>query len=227
MKYLKNKIKSNFLWATIPLFALLIWSSCEGKYNPRSANQAVEKVDSFDRIKVSQDHTDVDKIRGSYTYIIEPEAMVYPVVKADSITSKDSGHLSHTEMPTIDIVVESSKMDVMENRPPLYGETCMEAEYPVKCSSDNVANYIRENLEFPEEAMVDGKSGPEMISFYVSKSGDVEDIKVSSAHSSCEGCRSAAYAVIAAMPNKWTSALEDGKPVRAKITIPIEFKTLD
>jgi TonB family protein len=222
--------KSKTLIFPLNLFVLLVLTtliSCEGKYNPRHQSGLDVSPDSLS-LKVKQDNLDIDPEPGSYTYIIRPEDMVVPVVKADSITSSKS-ELKETvqKMAPIQIVVQSSLTDIEKNRPPLFSEQCLTAEYPVKCSSNKIAHFIRENLKFPTDAVITGYDGVEMVSIQINKDGEVDNIEVQSNKNGCKDCQAAAYSVIAAMPDKWVPALENGNPVATEVTIPIEFTTLN
>jgi TonB family protein len=227
MNFYRNKLLTLLFNAILLLtFALLI--ACEGKYNPRDHDNLDIPTDSLISLKVKQDNLDVEPDPGSYTYITNPEALVVPVVEADSISdSKSETKVIAENLAPIQIVVQSSQSDVKENRPPLYSVECLHAAYPVKCSSDKVAEFVRENLKFPEEAAITGYDGVEIVSLQVTEEGAIEDIQVESRKNGCRDCQTSAYSVVAAMPDQWIPALENGKPVRAKITIPIEFKTLD
>lgn len=154
--------------------------------------------------------------------------MVIPVVEADHISNqKSESTISAQNMTPIQIVVRSSQTDLKQNRPPLYGEECLDAEYPVKCSSDKVTQFVREHLKFPKEALISGYDGVEIVSLQVTKKGTVESIEVRSRKNGCRDCQTSAYSVVAAMPDRWVPALENGEPIATTVTIPIEFRTLN
>ena len=228
-KMIFHKNKSLILiFNTTFLITSIFLMGCEGKYNPRDHSSLDIPTDSLMSLKVKQDNVDVEPDPGSYTYIIKPEAMVIPVVKADSITDqKSESTVTKRNMAPIQIVVQSSQADIEENRPPLYGEECLAAEFPVRCSSDKLTHFVRDHLEFPAEATTTGYDGMEIVSIQITKEGSVEDIQVQSDKTVCKDCQTAAYSVIAALPDKWLPALENGKPVTSTVTIPIKFRTLN
>lgn len=222
MKITNNKKIEIYLKNILCATAFIGLIACEGKYNPRVEDVSVAVTDSFQRVKTSQDNSRVEN-ESAYTYIIDPEEMVFPVVTADSV----SGDSSNEMLSPIAIVVQSTRKDIEENRPPLYGEECLEQPFPVRCSSDNISAFVRENLEFPESATGQTVQGIEMVTIRVSKEGKISDVKIESSESNCDSCKEAAYSVVSSMPAQWLPALKDGKPVSTRITIPIEFKTLN
>ena len=218
LKYLKYAL-------FFPVVLTLV--ACEGRYNPRDQDSVEVTTDSIQRVKISQDNTEMEMHPGAYTYIVDPHDIVVPVVEADSIASTDPEGAEEEKLGPVEIIVSSPRLDLQVNRPPLFGEECLDMEYPVKCSSDKVAAFIRNNLEFPEAAISAGHEGKQLVTIHVTEEGKVNDIQVEPEHNNCESCQTAAYSVVAAMPDDWVPALEDGKSVGTKVTIPIEFKTLD
>ncbi|MCF8222874.1 MAG: TonB family protein [Bacteroidales bacterium] len=80
--------------------------------------------------------------------------------------------------------------------------------------------YIYENLQYPAKAKEEGIEGKVVVEFVVNKSGKAEDIKI--LESSYKGFNSAAMEVFSNMP-EWKPGKQRGKPVRAKLQVPVEF----
>lgn len=227
MIFYKNKRLTLFFNVLI-LLTFTFFIGCEGKYNPRDNANLDTPTDSLMGLKVKQDNVDVEPDHGAYTYIIRPEGVVVPVVTADSISDeKPRLDVTAQDMAPIQIVVQSSQADIEENRPPLYGKECLTAEYPVKCSSEKITQFVQENLELPEEATTTGYDGIEIVSLQITKDGAVEDIQVQSGENDCRDCQTAACSVVAALPDRWVPALENGEPMTTTVTIPIRFRTLE
>ena len=84
-----------------------------------------------------------------------------------------------------------------------------------------MTEYIRDNIEFPEEAH-DFGGGNVFVEFIVDKEGNVTKVKV--LKSARKYLNSAAVAVVAGMP-KWSPGLnKSGRRVRVKQVVPIKFK---
>jgi hypothetical protein len=92
------------------------------------------------------------------------------------------------------------------------------------CSNKNLLEYIRNNLELPEEARELGIEGLVYISFFVTKSGEVKDAYIIKDIGG--GCGMAAKQVIETMPH-WLPAFKNGKPVAVQMSIPIKFSFSD
>lgn len=82
--------------------------------------------------------------------------------------------------------------------------------------------YLKENLEFPEYAKEQDKSGRVMVGFVVEKDGSISSIKVMSCNEKGYGFEKEAIRVISEMP-KWKPGKNNGHPARVLFNIPINF----
>lgn len=86
---------------------------------------------------------------------------------------------------------------------------------------DQMAKYLSENINYPEEAKDKNISGRLFIEFVIEKDGSVSNVKVM--RSVGGGCDEEGVRVVKAMP-KWKPGLMKGKPVRVHYVLPINFK---
>ena len=82
------------------------------------------------------------------------------------------------------------------------------------------AKFLSKNLRYPEQAANDGVSGRVYMSFIVEKDGRITDIQVSRAAG--HGFDEEAKRVLKMAP-QWKPGIQNGKPVRVRYTIPINF----
>ena len=81
--------------------------------------------------------------------------------------------------------------------------------------------FLSENIKYPKSALEDSISGRVIISFIVEKNGKISDVQVArSVHPSLD---EEAARVVKMMP-KWTPGIQNGKPVRVRFTLPVNFK---
>lgn len=81
--------------------------------------------------------------------------------------------------------------------------------------------FLSENIKYPKSALEEGIYGCVYISFVVEKNGKISDVQVArSVHSSLD---EEAARVVKMMP-KWTPGIQNGKPVRVRFTLPVNFK---
>lgn len=81
--------------------------------------------------------------------------------------------------------------------------------------------WLTKTLQYPEKARKQRKQGKVVAVFYVEKSGDVTGISITQSLSpECDG---EALRVLRMMP-QWKPGIQDGKPCRTKVCIPIVFK---
>lgn len=81
--------------------------------------------------------------------------------------------------------------------------------------------WITATLRYPPAAKAAGKQGTVMVTFIVEPDGSITNIKAEKSPDS--RLEAEALRVIGIMP-KWKAGVEKGKPVRAKMAMPIVFK---
>lgn len=209
----------NWLFSIVCLVGLsTLFTSCGNRNN--SSNTAEDEIVQSDNLQTDQDD-------GAYTYDLDPR--IGPAAPDDNNgkavkTTYSEQHKSATQKR---LNLKASSRDLSMNRPPMYGFDCLTEDRPLECSSDNVAAYIRDNLEYPDGALASGETDLETVTFTVTKEGKITDIRVDTKENPCIDCALAARAVVAALPGKWLPALENGKPVSTTVTLPIRFETIN
>ena len=84
-----------------------------------------------------------------------------------------------------------------------------------------LAKYLSTKIKYPQEARKAGAQGRVILSFIVGADGSISNVKpIKSVHPALDA---EAIRVIKAMP-KWTPGRQNGKNVRVKYTIPVNFK---
>ena len=81
--------------------------------------------------------------------------------------------------------------------------------------------FITKNLQYPESAQEQGIQGRVIAQYVVEKDGSVSNIRVIRGVS--EELDAEAVRVLKLMP-KWTPGKQNGKPVRCRYTIPVQFR---
>jgi TonB family protein len=84
-----------------------------------------------------------------------------------------------------------------------------------------MANFIRENIVYPELAREMGEQGTVYVQFVVNSDGSIQDAVVVKKVS--ELLDKEAIRVVKMMP-KWTAGEQAGKKVRVRFTLPINFR---
>ena len=82
-------------------------------------------------------------------------------------------------------------------------------------------NYIKSELKYPHEANVNKESGEVIVGFSVGTSGDISAVRIIKSVS--PSLDAEAIRVIKKM-GPWMPGKKNGKPVRADMQIPINFK---
>lgn len=84
--------------------------------------------------------------------------------------------------------------------------------------------FIAENTVYPKNAIDNEIEGKCYISFIVELNGNISDVKVAKGVPNCTECDQEAIRVIKLSQGKWTAAKVDGKYVKSRYMIPIEYK---
>ena len=88
------------------------------------------------------------------------------------------------------------------------------------CSNETLIEFISQNISYPEAARESRIEGTVYVNFVVDEMGNV--INPSIIRDIGAGCGEVALAVIKAMPN-WEPAIHEGKNVKVKLNLPINF----
>lgn len=95
----------------------------------------------------------------------------------------------------------------------------MKPEFPG--GESEMYNWLAEHMVYPAQAVEDGAQGRVVVTFIISKEGNIEDAKVvRSRHPALDA---EALRLVKAMP-RWTPGKMNGVPVRVSYTLPITFK---
>lgn len=92
------------------------------------------------------------------------------------------------------------------------------------CSNQAIVNYIANNLKYPQSAQTAGIQGTVYVRFDINENGYVS--RTSLLKNINEACGKEAISVIQNMP-RWEPAINDGKPVKVELNIPIHFYLKD
>ena len=116
--------------------------------------------------------------------------------------------------------------DDLESKPRFGGcNDITEAEELKKCADKAMAEFINKHLKYPETAKNRGIEGKAVISFIVEVNGSLSEITPITSLGG--GCEEEAVRVIQLMNDKkqwWVPGMKDGKRVRVKIQLPINFR---
>lgn len=105
---------------------------------------------------------------------------------------------------------------------PSYNYDCMPLENPPEFPGgiDALSGFIRENLQFPAEALQNRKQGTVFVQFVVERDSTLTNIHV--VRGLGYGCDEEAIRIVQLMP-KWAPGSENGKVVRVSFNLPVRF----
>jgi len=96
------------------------------------------------------------------------------------------------------------------------------------CAQKKMFEYIYANLEYPEEARKNSIEGKVIAQFVVGRRGHIEDIKL--VKDIGGGCGEAVIKILESMNDfekKWRPGKQQGRSVRVKYTLPLNFTLTD
>ena len=86
---------------------------------------------------------------------------------------------------------------------------------------------IKENLVYPQSALMQGKQGKVFIEFTIGADGYIIESSVKSIETFDEDCARSAEATLKSIKTKWTPAKLNGFPTIQKLVIPVVFSLED
>lgn len=108
---------------------------------------------------------------------------------------------------------------------PLY-EKCdiVDANYKAlkACADKKMLQYVYRNIKYPEAAIKNEIEGTVVISFTVTKEGEVIDERI--VREIGDGCGGEALRVVKSMTNYWIPGTKDGKNVNLQFNLPIKYR---
>ena len=110
-------------------------------------------------------------------------------------------------------------LDLSNSKDPVFTSVETLPEFPG--GEEARSKYLNKNLKYPEEAKKKGLEGEVFVSFLVGKDGSISNPVI--IKSIGNGFDEEAMKVINEMP-KWKPGIQNGKPVRVRLNMPIYFK---
>ena len=110
-------------------------------------------------------------------------------------------------------VDEKQILDVLDEQP----------EFPGGMQA--LMDFLRENIKYPRISRDSGSEGRVIVRFTVNSDGSIQDVEV--AESSGDICLDKEAVRVVGMMPKWIPGREEGKPVRVKFVLPVNFRLED
>jgi protein TonB len=145
--------------------------------------------------------------------------------KTEDLKKADPGQKTIEGDPTADVVQISAAGEgpkgaqVVEDNA-VYSFTAMENPPTYPGGMDKFFKYVQDNLRFPSQAQEAGVSGKVVVSFIVSKTGEVTNVTVDRKQG--YGFDEEAIRIIKGS-KRWNPGMQNGKPVIVKYQIPLSF----
>jgi len=121
------------------------------------------------------------------------------------------------------VPLEKKKDEGIEIRPEPV-ETFVEEEAEFPGGNGAMVKFIKDNINFPQEAIDLGIKGRVMVRFIVEKDGRISNVSVVGSLAGCKACDKSAVQVVEKMP-AWKTGKNGGRSVRTWVTLPIKFET--
>jgi protein TonB len=102
-------------------------------------------------------------------------------------------------------------------------ETFVEEEADFPGGFAEMAKFINDNIDYPQEAIDLGIKGRVTVRFVVEKDGRISNVSVATPLAGCKACDKAAVKVVEKMPS-WKAGKNGGREVRTWVTLPVKFE---
>lgn len=131
---------------------------------------------------------------------------------------EDIAELDLTNIEPEDLPVDDGPEEVQIEEEPIVDFAEVEPSFPGGDAA--MAQFIRDNVQYPELAREMGEQGTVYVQFVVNSDGSIQDVEVIKGVSDL--LNKEAVRVVKAMP-KWTPGEQAGKKIRVRFRIPIKF----
>jgi len=166
----------------------------------------------------------LEKMTAFIPPVIEDDPVTDPVPTQDQLEDTKAGDKTQDgsdenfDPPQPD---ENKPKEIEDKPEPI--ETFVEEEADYPGGAGEMAKFINENIDYPQEAIDLGIKGRVTVRFVVEKDGRVSNVSVAGPLAGCKACDKAAVQVVEKMP-PWTAGKNGGRAVRTWVTLPIKFE---
>jgi protein TonB len=102
-------------------------------------------------------------------------------------------------------------------------ETFVEEEADFPGGFAEMAKFINDNIDYPQEVIDLGIKGRVTVRFVVEKDGRISNVSIATPLAGCKACDKAAVKVVEKMPS-WKAGKNAGREVRTWVTLPVKFE---
>ena len=214
----KTKTMFTLLGLVISISIVILafeWKSYDEKEEATQLTQVVQEVEEM-VIQTRQEETPPPPEEPQ-----QAETTEFEIVDDDqelknefSIETFENTGNAEVFIPKVEVVEEV----VEEEEQTIFIVVEESASYPG--GIQEMTNFIKNNLKYPQQARETGTQGKVFVTFVVEKDGSLTDVKVLRDIGS--GCGEEAVRVVKSMP-KWKPAKQRGKPVRMQFNLPVAF----
>jgi periplasmic protein TonB len=142
--------------------------------------------------------------------VVEEVPTIEEIKQNEVAATEIEGEVEFSEEPVAQVVEEQDEIfTVVEQQPEFSG------------GYDALANFLRSNMKYPSVARRMEIEGTVHVSFVVSKTGHISDIKV--LRGIMKECDEEAIRVVQMMP-AWKPGMQNGHPVYVRMVMPLKFR---
>jgi protein TonB len=134
-----------------------------------------------------------------------------PFTSTSSVSTTNLG-ISSTGLPT----PGSLKLGIGTPAPPMFDQV----EVMPSFKDGSLNEYLSQQIDYPSAAVTAGVSGAVIILFEIDEKGNVQNPRIEQGMG--YGCDQEALRVVSLMP-QWTPAIQNGRPVKVLMRLPISF----
>lgn len=202
--------------AAIALSLIVLFCTGDKESSPADDN-SVTAVDSVATEGITSDESDTPAEK-----VEEPQKKDEPVEKTEKPDDKDRTALKTQEKTETPVTTTNKKEETpARQQEPVQSNTVYDAVEQMPAFPGNLNGFISSNLKYPAIAEENGVQGRVIVQFVVDRDGSISDIKV--VRSVDASLDREAVRLVRSMP-RWTPGKQNGKAVRVRYTLPINFR---
>jgi TonB family protein len=197
-------------------------------------------LSSLVRVKIQTPHTKSKQIKApkKENFLLKVDSIfLEPSLDSSLVKEPDTSSLIGLKLPGGDTTSFSApKLDppkqqteefvLVAERMPLFGDCShlpSEAERTA-CSNEQLLKYLYKHIKYPKRALLNGVEGMVIAQIMINNDGKVERPKI--LRGIGQDCDEEVLRILESMP-EWTPGRQNGRKVKVRMKIPVQFKIRD
>jgi periplasmic protein TonB len=174
---------------------------------------------SIDKPKPPPINAALPKLQKAIKFVAPKVVKEEIIEETPTIAEIKQNEIAAETLDGTDVVFDEPVAEVVEDTHEIF--TVVEQQPEFSGGYDALANFLRSNMKYPPNARRMQIEGTVHVSFIVSKTGSISDVKI--LRGIMKECDEEAIRVVQRMPS-WKPGMQNGHPVYVRMVMPLKFR---